>query len=104
MPWEDQIRRGFRLTVPFWTPFAVLALWLAYERDWFALVLLAFLGLSYRLVQMVIVQIFRAGANEPAKPSWWDEAVDDLPHPSEQGHSAEVLRHKYRRAVRKIYP
>jgi len=104
MPWEDQITRGRGLPLPFWTVSVILALWLVYERDWFALALVAVLIFGYWIAIRAIMDIIRAGAKEPIKPEWWDEFVEDIPHPTEQSRSADVLRHKYRRFVRKIYP
>jgi hypothetical protein len=104
MPWEDQIKRGRGFSVPFWTVSVVLVVWVVYERDWFALALVAVLMVGYWAAIFVMTEIIRAGAKEPTKRQWWDEIVENLPHPTEQSHSADVLRHKYRRFVHKIYP
>jgi hypothetical protein len=103
MPWEDKIKSGAGIPIPFWTACVILALWLGYQQDWFALALVAILAFGQWMALKLTMEIIRAGAREDVKPKWWDEYVE-LPHPSEQSHSADVIRHKYRRAVRKIYP
>lgn len=81
----------------------ILIAWLAYHRDWVGIVLTLVLGLGYWVAMKFARQILQESAKEPVKPPWWDELVD-FPHPTEQSHSADILRRKYPRMVKRFYP
>jgi hypothetical protein len=81
-----------------------LIAWIAYfDKDWIAVAGVGLLYSSCWMAKRLQTQVFRGAAKEPTKPRWWDGAME-FPHPTEQSHSADILRRKYRRFVRKIYP